>query len=126
MSRARPTHAQRRSDAAPLALVLAGWVLAVAPVAHPLLAHGTPFLRQAADAGWVHHADGSRVPGEPVRPASHRHAPGAPEHLQVPLLAAVPPAAFLTVMRAVVSPPRGERRPVSLPRRWSEEQPQAP
>ncbi len=126
MSRARSTHAQHRSDAAPLALVVAGWVLAVAPVAHPLLAHGTPFLRQAADADWVHHPDGSRTPAGPVPPASHSHAPGAPEHLQVPLLAAAPPAAFLTVMRAVVSPPRGERRPISLPRRWSEEQPQAP
>lgn len=126
MSRARSTHAQCRSDAAPLALVVAGWVLAVAPVAHPLLAHGTPFLRQPADAGWVHHAERSPTPGGPVRPASHSHAPGAPEHLQVPLLAAAPPAAFLTVMRAVVSPPRGERRPFSLPRRWSEEQPQAP
>ena len=126
MSRARATPAQRRSDAAPLALVVAGWVLALAPLAHPLLAHGTPFLRQTADAGWVNHADRQHAPTGPASPAAHQHAPGAPEHLQLPLLAAAPALPFQTVMRAVLPPPRGEHRPVSLPRRWSQEQPQAP
>ena len=126
MPHPRASHAKRRSEAGPLALVVAGWVLAIAPVAHPLLAHGIPFLKDAADAGWVHHADERQNPARPALPASHQHAPGAPEHLQLPVLAAVPPAAFLTAMVAVVSPPRQEHRPVSLPRRWSEEQPQAP
>lgn len=118
---------QRRSDAAPLALVVAGWALAVAPLAHPLLAHGTPFLRHAADAGWVHHEkDGHHAPSRPASPATHHHAPGAPEHLQAPLLAAAPAGPFQTVMRAVLAPPRAECRPLTLPRRWSDEQPQAP
>lgn len=126
MSHRRSSPAQRRSDAAPLALVVAGWVLAVGPVAHPLLAHGTPFLGEAADARWVHHADGSQSPTRPALPASHQHAPGSPEHLQLPLLAAAPPTVFLTVMRAVPAPAPAEHRPVPLPRRWREEQPQAP
>ena len=101
MSPTRRTLAQRRSDAAPLALVLAGWALAVAPIAHPLLAHGVPFLRDAADERWVQHE--SDPHGQPRGPQhGHSHAPGAPEHLQVPALAA------------------------TLPRRWSQEQPQAP
>lgn len=122
----RRTPAQRRSDAAPLALVLAGWALAVAPVAHPLLAHGVPFLRAAADEHWVqhesdpHHGPGSQ-PGH-----QHSHAPGAPEHLQISVLAVAAPPVFQTVMLALPAPPRGERRAVTLPRRWSQEQPQAP
>jgi hypothetical protein len=127
MSRDRATQAQRRCDAAPLALVIAGWALAAAPLAHPLLAHGTPFLEHAEDAGWVHHQEhGQHEPPGAPRPSAHHHAPGAPEHLQVPLLAAAPALPFQTVMRAVLSPPTGEHRPVSLPRRWSNEQPQAP
>ena len=123
----RGTPAQRRSEAAPLALVLAGWALAVAPIAHPLLAHGTPFLRTGADDGWVHHG----APGHPGSgglpiPPGHHHAPGAPEHLQLPLLAATPPAIFRTVVLASAAPPGPARRPVFLPRRWSTEQPQAP
>jgi len=125
MGRARTTQAQRRSDAAPLALVIAGWVLAAAPIAHPLLAHGTPFLRSAADDGWVHHAD-SRNPTRPSAPPQHHHAPGAPEHLQLPLLAVVTPPAFETVMLAWRLPPQVPARNVLLPRRWSQEQPQAP
>jgi hypothetical protein len=123
----RGTPAQRRSEAAPLALVLAGWVLAVAPIAHPLLAHGTPFLRVAAEEGWIHHAahgaPGRR--GMPLPPA-HHHAPGAPEHLQISLLAATPPTLFRTVVLASPAPHPLARRPVVLPRRWSTEQPQAP
>lgn len=123
----RGTSAQRRSEAAPLALVLAGWALAVAPVAHPLLGHGTPFLRAAADEGWVHHE--AHVPssrgGVPLPPA-HHHAPGAPEHLQLPFLAVVTPPAFETVLLAWRVPLEIPQRKVSLPRRWSQEQPQAP
>jgi len=123
----RGTSAQRRSEGAPLALVLAGWALAVAPVAHPLLGHGTPFLRAAADEGWVHHE--AQVPssrgGVPLPPA-HHHAPGAPEHLQLPLLAAAAPTAFETVLLAVRPPPPAPGIAVSLPRRWSAERPQAP
>ena len=123
----RGTSAQRRSEAAPLALVLAAWALAVAPVAHPLLSHGTPFLRAAADEGWVHHA--AHVPsgrgGLPLPPV-HHHAPGAPEHLQLPLLAAAAPTVFETVLVAVRQPPPAPGIPVSLPRRWSAERPQAP
>jgi hypothetical protein len=126
MRPARRTHAQRRSEAAPLALVLAGWVLAVAPVAHPLAAHGTPFLRHSADEGWVHHGDGGGGESGPAVPAGHHHAPGAPEHLQLPLLAAAPPVVFQTVVLAVRPPPPRTGRPLSLPRRWSQEQPQAP
>ncbi|HVP62643.1 MAG TPA: hypothetical protein VMT11_18945 [Myxococcaceae bacterium] len=126
MRPARRTHPQRRSDAAPLALVLAGWVLAVVPIAHPLLAHGTPFLRDSADEGWVHHGDGHRRGKGPAVPAGHHHAPGAPEHLQVQLLATAPPAPFQTVVLAFRSPPPRPGAIRSLPRRWSEEQPQAP
>lgn len=127
MSPARATQAQRRRDAAPLALVVAGWALAAAPLAHPLLAHGTPFLQHPADEGWVHHQkDGQHAPTGVPRPTAHHHAPGAPEHLQVPLLAAAPALPFQTVMHAVLSPPEAQHRPVSLPRRWSNEQPQAP
>ena len=126
MRRARSTPAQRRSDAAPLALLLAGWMLAVAPLAHPLLAHGTPFLHHVADRGWVHHRDGHGEPSGPARPEEHHHAPGAPEHLQLPLLAAAPPTVFQTVVLASQPPQPDARRAVSLPRRWSQEQPQAP
>jgi hypothetical protein len=125
MGRAGTTQAQRRSDAAPLALALAGWVLAVAPIAHPLLAHGTPFLRTALDDGWVHHPGERRSPG-PSAPPEHHHAPGAPEHLQLPLLAAVTPPAFETVLLAWRVPIQIPHRKLSLPRRWSQEQPQAP
>ena len=122
----RRTPAQRRSDAAPLALVLAGWALAVAPVAHPLLAHGLPVLRDAADERWVQHgSDRHHEPGP--RPwHGHSHAPGAPEHLQVPVLVAASSPGFRTVMLALPAPPRSEALAVSLPRRWSQEQPQAP
>lgn len=123
----RRTPAQRRSDAAPLALVLAGWALAIAPVAHPLLAHGVPFLHDAADAGWVRHEAHGRTghDGLPL-PPEHHHAPGAPEHLQLPLLAAAVPTAFQTVLLAVRPPPPAPGLTVTLPRRWSQEQPQAP
>jgi len=122
----RGTPAQRRSEAAPLALVLAGWTLAIAPVAHPLLAHGTPFLRTAADEGWVHHA-AHTAPGrgQPLPPA-HHHAPGSPEHLKLPLLAAAVPGPFETVLLAVRPPPPTLGIALSLPRRWSAERPQAP
>jgi hypothetical protein len=126
MRRARATHAQRRSDAAPLALVLAGWVLAVAPLAHPLLAHGTPLLRQAADEGWVRHGAGDGRTTGPATPAEHHHAPGAPEHLQVPLLAAAAPTVFQTVVLASRQRPPVAGRAIPLSRRWSQEQPQAP
>ena len=122
----RGTPAQRRTEAAPLALLLAGWALAVAPVAHPLLAHGIPFLRQAADDGWIQH-DGDRHPQRAPQPAhGHSHAPGAPEHLQVPVLATAATSVFRTVMLGLPAPPRSERLAVTLPRRWSQEQPQAP
>ncbi|HEY1905105.1 MAG TPA: hypothetical protein VGG91_03630 [Myxococcaceae bacterium] len=123
----RGTSAQRRSEAAPLALVLAGWALAVAPVVHPLLAHGTPFLRAAADEGWIHHtAHGAPGGGGVPLPPAHRHAPGAPEHIQLPLLAVTPPAIFRTLVLASPAPHAPVRRPVVLPRWWSMEQPQAP
>jgi hypothetical protein len=126
MAPIRGSPAQRRRDAAPLALVLAGWALAVAPVAHPLLAHGAPFLRLATDEGWVHHeARGNPGRGVPL-PAAHHHAPGAPEHLQLPLLAAAAPPVLETVLVAVRPPPPVPGIAVSLPRRWSQEQPQAP
>jgi hypothetical protein len=121
----RLTHAQRRTEAAPLALMIAGWALAVAPVAHPLLAHAVPFLRDGADERWVQHRSGHH-PGGPPAPSGHTHAPGAPEHLQLPLLAAAAPAAFRTVLLALRLPPSPAGAAVSLPRRWSEEQPQAP
>jgi hypothetical protein len=123
----RGTPAQRRSEAAPLALVLAGWALAVAPIAHPLLAHGAPFLRAAADEGWVHHAaHGPSGRGRLPLPPAHHHAPGAPEHLQLPLLAATPLPSFRTLVLAWAAPLELAQRPVVLPRRWSTEQPQAP
>jgi hypothetical protein len=125
MSPTRRTLAQRRSDAAPLALVLAGWALAVAPIAHPLLAHGVPFLRDAADERWVQHE--SDPHGHPRGPQHrHSHAPGAPEHLQVPALAAAPSPVFQTVMLALAALAQSERLAATLPRRWSREQPQAP
>jgi hypothetical protein len=123
----RGTPAQRRSDAAPLALMLAAWALAVAPVAHALLAHGTPFLRTADDERWVQHeGDPRHHPSGPQPWHGHSHAPGAPEHLKVPALAAASSLIFQTVMLALPAPPRNERRAVTLPRRWSQEQPQAP
>jgi len=123
----RGTPAQRRSEAAPLALVLAAWALALAPVAHALLAHGTPFLRTADDERWVQHeSDPQHHPPGPQPWHGHSHAPGAPEHLKVPVLAAASSPVLLTVMLALPAPPRSEHRPVTLPRRWSQEQPQAP
>ena len=123
----RGTSAQRRSDAAPLALVLAAWALALAPVAHPLLAHGTPFLRAVADESWLRHeAHGPTGRDGLPLPAAHHHAPGAPEHLQVPLLAAVVPTVFETVLIAVRPPPPAPALAVTLPRRRSQERPQAP
>jgi hypothetical protein len=122
----RRTPAQRRSDAAPLALVLAVWALAAAPAVHPLLAHGVPFLRHAADERWVQHHSDRHHPSGPQPWHGHSHAPGSPDHLQVPVLAAVGLPSFLTVMLAVLAPPRTERLAVTLPRRWSQEQPQAP
>jgi len=126
MGPTRRTPAQRRSDAAPLALVLAGWALAVAPVAHPLLAHGPLFLRAAADERWVQHDADGHAGQTPPRPAGHSHAPGSPEHLQVPALASVPPQTLETVEVAQrTSPPPTGLAP-AIPRRWSQEQPQAP
>jgi hypothetical protein len=126
MRTTRRPPAQRRSDAAPLALVLAGWALAVAPVAHPLLAHGVPFLRLAADERWVQH-DGAGHPEQvPPRRASHSHAPGAPEHLQISVLAAAASPALEAVLLALPAPPARAGLAVALPRRWSQEQPQAP
>src|SRR5215831_14750191 len=68
MGRAGTTQAQRRSEAAPLALALVGWVLALAPIAHPLLAHGAPFLRTTLDDGWVHHPGERQSPGPSAPP----------------------------------------------------------
>ena len=126
MRPARSRHAQRRSETAPVALLLAVWVLALAPVVHPLLAHGAPFLRQAADEGWVHHRASSPSPANPAVPGEHRHAPGAPEHLKLALLAAALVLVFRTVVLAFRSPPLAPALAVALPRRWSTEQPQAP
>src|SRR6516164_7113069 len=104
----RRTPAQRRSDAAPLALV-------VAPVAHPLLAHGLPFLRDAADERWVQHgSDRHHEPG-PQPWHGHSHAPGAPEHLQVPVLAAATSPDFWTVMISLLAPAPSEALAVFLP-----------
>jgi hypothetical protein len=127
MAPTRGSPTQRRRGATPLALMLAGWALAVAPVAHPLLAHGTPFLRLATDEVWVHHeaAHGSPGRGVPL-PSGHHHAPGAPEHLQLPLLAAIAPPVLERVLLAVRPPLPVPGIALSLPRRWSEEQPQAP
>jgi hypothetical protein len=105
----RRTPAQRRSDAAPLALVLAGWALAVAPIAHPVLAHGLPFLRVAADERWVQH-----------------DACGNEGRTQVPVLAAIPTPVLQTVVLASRAPPPPAGLAPTLPRRWSQEQPQAP
>ena len=122
----RRTPAQRRSDAAPLALVLAGWALAVAPIAHPVLAHGLPFLRVAADERWVQHDACGNEGRTPPRPAGHSHAPGSPEHLQVPVLATIPTPVLQTVVLASRAPPPPAGLAPTLPRRWSQEQPQAP
>ncbi len=122
----RRTSAQRRSDAAPLALVLAGWALAVAPVAHPLLAHGVPFLHLAADGGWVQHDADGHDGRTPPRPAGHSHAPGSPEHLQLPVLAVAAPPVLEAVLLASPAPPPPAGLALALPRRWSQEQPQAP
>jgi hypothetical protein len=122
----RRTPRQRRSDAAPLALVLAGWALAVAPLAHPLLAHGVPFLRLAADERWVQHDAPGHPDEAPPRPAGHSHAPGSPEHLQLPVLAAGAPPVLEAVLLALPAPPPPAGLAGALPRRWSQEQPQAP
>ena len=122
---ARRSLAQRRTDAGPLALVLAAWVLGVAPSAHPVLAHGTPFLRAAADEQWVHHGDGRTGSHPASAPLQHHHAPGSPEHLQLPLLAAEPPPALEPPMLAALALPAPPQGAVLL-RRHSQEQPQAP
>ena len=122
----RRTPAKRRSDAAPLALVLAGWALAVAPVAHPVLAHGLPFLRVAADERWIQHDAGGHDGRTPPHPAGHSHAPGSPGHLQLPVLAAVPTAVLEPDVLALRAPPPPVGLAPALPRRWSQEQPQAP
>lgn len=126
MRTTRRPPAQRRSDAAPLALVLAGWALALAPVAHPLLAHGVPFLRLAADERWVQHDADGHEGRAPPRRAGHSHAPGAPEHLQVPVLAVAASPALEAVLLALPAQRARTGLAVALPRRWSQEQPQAP
>jgi len=55
----------------------------------------------------------------------HHHAPGSPEHLQLPLLAAEPPPALEPPMVATLAAPALPQGAV-LPRRRSQEQPQAP
>jgi len=119
-------HAQRRCEAAPVALLLAVWALAIAPLVHPLLAHGVPFLRQSADEGWVHHRASGHPPATPALPGKHRHAPGAPEHLRLAFFAATPPRDFETTVLAFQSPPPASIPAVTVPRRWTQEQPQAP
>jgi len=120
------TPVQRRGDAAPLGLALAGWVLVLAPVAHPLLAHGGPFLRGPLDDAWVHHGSTPGRSSGPAEAPGHHHAPGSPEHLQLPLLAALPQPAFETAMLSGRAPRTLPGEAVSLARRWSEERPQAP
>jgi len=109
---------KRRLRAAPLGLALLGWGLGLGPLAHAVLAHGDPVVRDSADPGWVAHAEhaGRHRGGLPPAPAGHEHAPGAPEHLR---LAVLPSAAVLVVAAVLVAvdvaPVRGWEAPV-LPR----------
>jgi hypothetical protein len=90
---------ERRLRAAPFGLLLLAWGLGVGPLAHAVLAHGSPLVHERGDQGWVQHAvaERERVPRE--GPPAHHHAPGALEHLQ---LAVSSVALTLTVAAVVV------------------------
>jgi hypothetical protein len=116
--------AQRRLAATPLALLLVGWGLALGPLWHAVVGHGLPVLTSAEDSGWVHH--GPKRSGVPPRPQGHAHAVDAPDHFQVPIHLAAPPAvAPLLVVRAESSQESVEPAP-TLDRRWVPALPQGP
>ena len=87
------------------------------PVAHPLLAHGVPFLRLAADERWVEHdgaghpsrrrRDGPAIPMRPERRSTSRSRPSPrPRH-----------SALEAVLLALPAPPARAGLAVALPRR---------
>ncbi len=111
---------QRRQRAAPLALLLLGWGLGLGPLAHAVLAHGEPRVRDSAEQSWLRHALSAR-PARPTRgdaAPTHRHAPGAPEHLQLAVSAtAVCLAVALLLQRVWTLAAPAWRTPL-LPRWW--------
>jgi hypothetical protein len=116
--------AERRMAAAPLALLLVGWGLAVEPLSHAVIGHGLPVLTGTSDATWVRHGPKRSAP--PARPQGHRHAVDALDHFQLSIQPSAPPVvAPLLVVRAESS--REARKPApARDRRWSPAVPQGP
>ena len=92
---------QGRLRAAPLGLLLLGWGLGLGPLAHAVLAHGEPLLRDSAEHGWVRHSapDPRGVPAPRGAAPTHRHSPGGLEHLQLALFATVVALAVPVLLR---------------------------
>jgi hypothetical protein len=110
---------QRRIRAAPVGLLLLGWGLGLGPLAHAVVAHGDPVLRTGGEPGWVDHSarPSSRRRAPVELPPAHRHAPGAPEHLQLAMSPApAMPAVALVVRRVELLREVGWQAP-TLPRR---------
>ncbi len=111
-----------------MALLLLCWGLGLGPLAHAVLAHGEPVVRDSAERGWLQHT-GSGHPAPPSRgdaAPAHRHAPGAPEHLQLAVSAAVVCLAVAVLLHRVWMPAApGWHAPV-LARWWRPAVPGAP
>lgn len=119
---------QRRQRAAPLALLLLGWGLGLGPLAHAVLAHGERLVRDSAEQGWLRHS-GSGHPAQPARGdavPSHRHAPGAPEHLQLAASATLVCLAVAVLLYRVWTLAAPAWRAPQLPRWWPPAVPGAP
>jgi hypothetical protein len=118
------TEQLQRARAAPLGLLLLGWGLGFGPVAHAVVAHGDPVLRDSGDTSWAQHTRGSGGERSPV--PTHRHAPGALEHLQL-VIASVAVALVVAAFRLRVrSALEVAWRGPFLPRWWLPEVPCGP
>jgi hypothetical protein len=116
--------AERRKAAAPLALLLIGWGLALGPLLHALIGHGLPVLTTAADTTWVRH--GPERSGPPARPHGHSHPVDSTDHFQLSIHPVVPPVtAPMLVVRAESSGEVPQQEP-TLARRWSPAVPEGP
>jgi len=121
------TEQQRRLRAAPVGLLLLFWGLGLGPLAHAVIAHGEPLLHESGDGGWVQHASPAHRPSRrDAAPASHQHAPGALEHLQLAMASAPATLALVAVLLLLaVTGVAAWRAPV-LPRWRLPEVPGAP
>lgn len=119
---------ERRRKAAPAGLSLLLWGLGLGPLAHAVLAHGEPLLRETSDQGWVHHAGDERGqrPGDRRELPSHHHAPGALEHLQLAISEVAVTLSVPAVVLAVAMEELAAWRGPVLSRRRVPEVPGAP